>query len=75
MRSKRRDWVARRSMLGVRMAELLKEAGLPDGVLNIVHGDKEAVDAILSHPDIKAVSFHSLAGPLTGSRCSGGSRT
>src|SRR5947207_7019009 len=41
----------------VRMAELLKEAGLPDGVLNIVHGDKEAVDAILSHPDIKAVSF------------------
>src|SRR5438094_3870790 len=41
----------------VRMAELLKEAGLPDGVLNIVHGDKEAVDAILKHPDIKAVSF------------------
>src|SRR5437667_565159 len=41
----------------VRMAERLKEAGLPDGVLNIVHGDKEAVDAILSHPDIKAVSF------------------
>jgi len=41
----------------VRMAELLKEAGLPDGVLNVVHGDKEAVDAILHHPDIKAVSF------------------
>ena len=41
----------------VRMAELLKEAGLPDGVLNIVHGDKEAVDAIVNHPDIKAVSF------------------
>jgi len=41
----------------VRMAELLKEAGLPDGVLNIVHGDKEAVDAILHHPDIKAISF------------------
>jgi malonate-semialdehyde dehydrogenase (acetylating)/methylmalonate-semialdehyde dehydrogenase len=39
------------------MAELLKEAGLPDGVLNVVHGDKEAVDAILHHPDIKAVSF------------------
>ncbi|HXF66114.1 MAG TPA: CoA-acylating methylmalonate-semialdehyde dehydrogenase, partial [Burkholderiales bacterium] len=41
----------------VRMAELFKEAGLPDGVLNVVHGDKEAVDAILSHPGIHAVSF------------------
>jgi malonate-semialdehyde dehydrogenase (acetylating)/methylmalonate-semialdehyde dehydrogenase len=41
----------------IRMAELLKEAGLPDGVFNVVHGDKEAVDAILAHPDIKAVSF------------------
>jgi malonate-semialdehyde dehydrogenase (acetylating)/methylmalonate-semialdehyde dehydrogenase len=41
----------------MRMAELLKEAGLPDGVLNVVHGDKEAVDAILSHPGIQAVSF------------------
>jgi malonate-semialdehyde dehydrogenase (acetylating) / methylmalonate-semialdehyde dehydrogenase len=41
----------------IRMAELLKEAGLPDGVFNIVHGDKEAVDAILAHPEIKAVSF------------------
>jgi malonate-semialdehyde dehydrogenase (acetylating)/methylmalonate-semialdehyde dehydrogenase len=41
----------------VRMAELLKEAGLPDGVLNVVHGDKAAVDAILSHPGIHAVSF------------------
>ncbi|MBI3440680.1 MAG: CoA-acylating methylmalonate-semialdehyde dehydrogenase [Proteobacteria bacterium] len=39
------------------MAELMKEAGLPDGVLNIVNGDKEAVDAILTHPDIQAVSF------------------
>ncbi|MCD7060383.1 CoA-acylating methylmalonate-semialdehyde dehydrogenase [Pelagibacterium xiamenense] len=37
--------------------ELLMEAGLPEGVLNIVHGDKEAVDHILDHPDIKAVSF------------------
>jgi len=37
--------------------ELFREAGFPDGVLNIVHGDKEVVDAILSHPDIKAVSF------------------
>jgi len=41
----------------LRMAELATEAGLPDGVLNVVHGDKEAVDAILRHPDIKAVSF------------------
>jgi malonate-semialdehyde dehydrogenase (acetylating)/methylmalonate-semialdehyde dehydrogenase len=38
-------------------AELLKEAGLPDGVFNVVHGDKVAVDAILEHPDISAVSF------------------
>ena len=37
--------------------ELFKQAGFPDGVLNIVHGDKEVVDAILTHPDIKAVSF------------------
>ena len=43
--------------LSLRMAELLKEAGLPDGVFNVVHGDKEAVDAILKHRDIKAVSF------------------
>lgn len=39
------------------MAKLLKEAGLPDGVFNIVHGDKVAVDAILNNPDIAAVSF------------------
>jgi malonate-semialdehyde dehydrogenase (acetylating) / methylmalonate-semialdehyde dehydrogenase len=41
----------------VRLAELMKEAGLPDGILNVVHGDKEMVDAILDHPDIKAISF------------------
>jgi malonate-semialdehyde dehydrogenase (acetylating) / methylmalonate-semialdehyde dehydrogenase len=41
----------------VYVAELLKEAGLPDGVFNVVHGDKVAVDAILEHPDIAAVSF------------------
>ncbi len=41
----------------LRMAELLKEAGLPDGVFNVVQGDKEAVDALLAHPDVKAVSF------------------
>ncbi|WP_324676989.1 CoA-acylating methylmalonate-semialdehyde dehydrogenase [Hymenobacter sp. GOD-10R] len=40
-----------------RIAELLKEAGLPDGVLNIVNGDKEIVEAICDHPDIQAVSF------------------
>jgi len=39
------------------MAELLKESGLPDGVFNVVHGDKEAVDAIFRHPQVKAVSF------------------
>jgi len=43
--------------MSLRMAELLREAGLPDGVFNVVHGDKEAVDAILAHPQIKAVSF------------------
>ncbi|MEY4363279.1 MAG: Methylmalonate-semialdehyde dehydrogenase [Pseudomonadota bacterium] len=39
------------------MADLLKQAGLPDGVFNVVQGDKEAVDALLDHPDVKAVSF------------------
>ncbi len=37
--------------------DLLREAGLPDGLFNIVHGDKSAVDCLLDHPDIKAVSF------------------
>ena len=41
----------------VRLAELMKEAGLPDGILQVVHGDKEMVDAILDEPDISAVSF------------------
>jgi malonate-semialdehyde dehydrogenase (acetylating) / methylmalonate-semialdehyde dehydrogenase len=39
------------------LAELLHDAGVPDGVFNVVHGDKVAVDAILEHPDIAAVSF------------------
>jgi malonate-semialdehyde dehydrogenase (acetylating)/methylmalonate-semialdehyde dehydrogenase len=39
------------------LARLWQEAGLPDGVFSVVHGDKEAVDAILEHPEIKAVSF------------------
>ncbi|PJI90343.1 methylmalonate-semialdehyde dehydrogenase (CoA acylating) [Sphingomonas koreensis] len=41
----------------VRLAELMLEAGLPEGVLQVVQGDKEMVDAILDHPEIKAVSF------------------
>ncbi|RZM19898.1 MAG: CoA-acylating methylmalonate-semialdehyde dehydrogenase, partial [Sphingomonas sp.] len=41
----------------VRLAELAIEAGLPKGILNVVHGDKEMVDAILDHADIKAISF------------------
>src|SRR5512139_2139271 len=41
----------------LRLAELFKEAGLPDGVLNVVHGDREAVDALLVHPDVRAISF------------------
>jgi malonate-semialdehyde dehydrogenase (acetylating) / methylmalonate-semialdehyde dehydrogenase len=40
-----------------RIAELLKEAGLPDGVLNVVHGGRDAVEAICDHPGIAAVSF------------------
>ncbi|MGD9528842.1 MAG: CoA-acylating methylmalonate-semialdehyde dehydrogenase [Pseudonocardia sp.] len=39
------------------VAELWAEAGLPDGVFNVVHGDKESVDALLEHPDVAAVSF------------------
>ncbi|HTH61821.1 MAG TPA: CoA-acylating methylmalonate-semialdehyde dehydrogenase [Paraburkholderia sp.] len=39
------------------IAQLLKEAGLPDGVFNVVHGDKIAVDALLAHPDVSALSF------------------
>ncbi len=41
----------------LRMAELFKQAGLPDGVLNVVPGDKEAVDMLLNHPDVGAISF------------------
>ncbi|KXJ30695.1 CoA-acylating methylmalonate-semialdehyde dehydrogenase [Pseudomonas sp. HUK17] len=39
------------------LAELLKQAGLPDGVFNVVQGDKVAVDALLQHPDVEAISF------------------
>lgn len=41
----------------IRIAELLKEAGLPDGVFNVVNGDREIVEAICDHPEIEAVSF------------------
>ncbi len=41
----------------VRLVELAKQAGVPDGVINIVQGDQEAVEVLLAHPDIKAVSF------------------
>ena len=39
------------------MAKLFKEAGLPDGVFNVVHGDKESVDALLEHPSVQSISF------------------
>ncbi|MDZ4812372.1 MAG: CoA-acylating methylmalonate-semialdehyde dehydrogenase [Pseudomonadota bacterium] len=39
------------------LADWLKQAGLPDGVFNVVHGDKRAVDALLAHPDVRALSF------------------
>jgi len=42
---------------GLRLAELFSEAGLPDGVFNVVHGDKEAVDRLLVHPDVDAITF------------------
>ena len=41
----------------IRLAELLKEAGLPDGVFNVVNGDKEAVDTLLESKDVQAISF------------------
>ncbi len=43
--------------LALELAALLRDAGLPDGAFNVVHGDGEAVDAILAHPDVRAVSF------------------
>jgi malonate-semialdehyde dehydrogenase (acetylating)/methylmalonate-semialdehyde dehydrogenase len=43
--------------MSIELAKLLKEAGLPDGVFNVVNGDKEAVDALLEHPGIEAISF------------------
>ncbi len=43
--------------VAIRIAELFSEAGLPDGVLNVINGDREAVETILAHPDIGAISF------------------
>lgn len=43
--------------LPLRLAQLLQEAGLPDGVFNVVNGDKEAVDVLLTHPQVQAISF------------------
>jgi len=43
--------------VSLRLAQLLKEAGVPDGAFNVVHGGKEAVDALLEHPQIAAISF------------------
>jgi len=59
------------------LAELMKEAGLPDGILQVVNGDKEAVDAILDHPDIAAIGFVGstpIAEYIYGRGCSNGKR-
>jgi len=47
----------RTPLLANRLAELIREAGLPDGVLNIVHGAHDVVNGLLQHPDVKAISF------------------
>ncbi|MEE9277259.1 MAG: CoA-acylating methylmalonate-semialdehyde dehydrogenase [Dehalococcoidia bacterium] len=52
----------RTPLSAIKIAEALNEAGLPPGVLNVVHGGKEAVDALLEHPDVAAVSFVGSAG-------------
>ena len=63
----------------IAIAELWKEAGLPDGIMNVVNGDKEAVDALLTHPDVKSISFVGST-PIARRlrpmrRCSGSMRT
>ena len=52
----------RTPLTGLRLAELFLEAGLPPGVLNVVHGGRDAVDALLDHPLVQAVSFVGSAG-------------
>ncbi len=59
------------------LAELMQEAGLPDGILQVVNGDKEAVDAILDHPDIMAIGFVGstpIAQYIYGRGCTNGKR-
>ncbi|NNE81916.1 MAG: CoA-acylating methylmalonate-semialdehyde dehydrogenase [Silicimonas sp.] len=61
----------------LRLAELIKEAGLPDGILQVVNGDKEAVDALLDHETIQAVGFVGstpIAQYIYGRACSNGKR-
>ncbi|MBV1705921.1 MAG: CoA-acylating methylmalonate-semialdehyde dehydrogenase [Hyphomicrobiales bacterium] len=61
----------------LRLAELMIEAGLPAGILNVVNGDKDAVDALLDHPDIKAIGFVGstpIAEYIYGRGCSNGKR-
>ncbi|MCZ8375274.1 MAG: CoA-acylating methylmalonate-semialdehyde dehydrogenase [Beijerinckiaceae bacterium] len=61
----------------LRLAELFLEAGLPPGIFNVVNGDKESVDAILDHPDIKAIGFVGstpIAEYIYGRGCSNGKR-
>src|SRR5919112_4761099 len=67
----------RTPMSAVRLGELLEEAGLPDGVFNLVNGAREAVDSILEHPGIKAVSFvgsHPVAEHVYKHGCAHGKR-
>jgi malonate-semialdehyde dehydrogenase (acetylating) / methylmalonate-semialdehyde dehydrogenase len=67
----------RTPLSAVKLGELLEEAGLPEGVFNIVNGAREAVDAILEHPDIKAVSFvgsHPVAEHVYKHGCAHGKR-
>jgi malonate-semialdehyde dehydrogenase (acetylating) / methylmalonate-semialdehyde dehydrogenase len=52
----------RTPLSGVRLGELITEAGFPDGVFNVVHGAKDSVDALLTHPGVDAVSFVGSAG-------------
>ena len=62
---------------GVMLAELLKEAGLPDGVFNVVHGAREAVEALITHPGVASISFVGstpIAETIYRTGCAGGKR-
>ena len=59
------------------LADLFEQAGLPDGVFNVLHGDKEAVDGLLAHPDVQAISFVGstpIARYIYGTGCTNGKR-